>query len=301
MIRGKGIYKGFSNNEVLNDLNINVNKGSIYGLVGENGCGKSTLLKIMNGIYDCDKGDVTCCDKRIYDNPEIKENIFFMNESVYNFYGFSVKAMAKFFSTQYKSFSWERFKELESVFKFPSSKKMNHLSKGQKKQAMFWIAFSLRPEVMILDEPLDGLDPMIRKRIKEMIISETADREMTTIISSHNLLELEDLCDHIGIIYKGKIIIEKDLDDLKADMLKIQYVCEIEDDSVFDDDRFEVIKKDKRGKVKIEIVRGYKEEIIEVLENSRVTFYDIMPLTLEEIFIAELEGKEYEFEKIMVR
>lgn len=141
MIRGKGIYKGFSNNEVLNDLNINVNKGSIYGLVGENGCGKSTLLKIMNGIYDCDKGDVTCCDKRIYDNPEIKENIFFMNESVYNFYGFSVKAMAKFFSTQYKSFSWERFKELESVFKFPSSKKMNHLSKGQKNKQCFGLHF----------------------------------------------------------------------------------------------------------------------------------------------------------------
>ncbi|WBW94673.1 ABC transporter ATP-binding protein [Oceanirhabdus sp. W0125-5] len=301
MIRGKGIYKSFDENKVLKGVDINIHKGSIYGLVGENGCGKSTLLKILNGIYHCDKGVATWCNEGIFENPEIKEKIFFMNEAVYNFFGFSVKSMAKFLSTQYKSFSWERFKELEGSFKFSSSKKMNNLSKGQKKQAMFWIAFSLRPEVMILDEPLDGLDPMIRKRIKEMIINETADREMTTIISSHNLLELEDLCDHIGILSNGKIIIEKDLDELKMDINKVQYVCDSEDYNFLEDDRFEVLSTEKRGKFKIAIVRGYRDEIIDKLEYSKVGFYDIMPLTLEEIFIAELEGKEYEYEKIMVR
>ena len=256
MIEAKNIRKSFGNFTALKDVNINVNRGSIYGLLGSNGAGKSTLLKILSGVYESDKGTALIDEEKVYENIDLKNKIIFLNDDLFFFSQFSINDMGKFYKQVYSNFDEERFKRLKEVFKLDMNKKINSFSKGMQRQAAFWLALSCKPDYMVLDEPFDGLDPIVRYKVKSLIVNDVAEREMTVIISSHNIREIEDLCDHIGIIHEGEIVVEKELDQLKADVHKVQVafkdneiVNELEED-------LEFVHKESRGSINLYIVKG---------------------------------------------
>ena len=299
MIEAKNIRKSFGNFTALKDVNINVNRGSIYGLLGSNGAGKSTLLKILSGVYESDKGTALIDEEKVYENIDLKNKIIFLNDDLFFFSQFSINDMGKFYKQVYSNFDEERFKRLKEVFKLDMNKKINSFSKGMQRQAAFWLALSCKPDYMVLDEPFDGLDPIVRYKVKSLIVNDVAEREMTVIISSHNIREIEDLCDHIGIIHEGEIVVEKELDQLKADVHKVQVafkdneiVNELEED-------LEFVHKESRGSINLSLVKGERENVIEKIEKHNPILIDVLPLTLEEIFVYEMGDLGYELEKIL--
>ena len=298
MIVAKNVSKSFEGVKALKDVSLNVEKGSVYGLVGSNGAGKTTLLKLLSGIYKQDNGEIYIDDSEVYENIDIKSDIIFMPDTLYFFAQYTIKEMAKFYKRIYTNWNEGRFKKLEEVFNINTNKRINSLSKGMQRQVAFWLSLSTMPKIMILDEPVDGLDPVMRKKVKNLIIQDVAEREMTVFISSHNLRELEDICDHIGILHKGNMIIQKDLDDLKSDVHKIQVAFDEIPKELLGN--IDVLYKEERGSVALLIVRGKKETIISNFEKYEPKILDVLPLTLEEIFIYEMGGIGYEIENIIV-
>ncbi|NMM63279.1 ABC transporter ATP-binding protein [Clostridium sp. P21] len=298
MIQGKSVSKSFEALEALKNVNINVNKGSIYGLVGSNGAGKTTLLKTLVGIYKQDSGEVLIDGESVFENVDIKSRVIFIPDMLYFFSQYSIKDMAKFYKGIYETWNEERYLKLREAFDIDENKKINNLSKGMQRQVAFWLSLSVQPQVLVLDEPLDGLDPVMRQKVKNLIVQDVAEKQMTVLISSHNLRELEDLCDYIGIMHKGSLILEKDLDDLKLDIHKIQVAFKesVQEEILKDVD---ILYEEERGSVKLFIVRGKKEEIIEQINKYDPVILDILPLTLEEIFIYEMGDVGYEIKNII--
>jgi ABC-2 type transport system ATP-binding protein len=290
--------KSFADVKALTDIDLHIDKGSIYGLVGSNGAGKTTLLKILAGIYLQDHGKVYINDKMVFENTDIKFKTIFIPDTLYFFSRYSIDNMAGFYKDIYPGWNTERYEKLKTVFKIDTNKKINTLSKGMQRQAAFWLGLSIMPEIMILDEPIDGLDPVMRQRVKNLIFQDVAEREMTVIISSHNLRELEDICDHIGILHEGKLILQKDLDDLKSDVHKIQIAFngDIPKELLTDMD---ILYQENRGSVMLLIIRGSKENIMSHFTQYNPIVLDILPLTLEEIFIYEMGDVGYEFQRII--
>lgn len=298
LIKAKNICKVFEDLEALKNVSINIDKGSIYGLVGSNGAGKTTLIKTLVGIYKQDKGEILIDGEQVFENIDTKLKVVFIPDALYFLTQYNIKEMAKFYKRVYPSFNEERYEKLKEAFNIDEKKKIHRLSKGMQRQVSFWLALSCMPEVLVLDEPLDGLDPVMRQKVKNLIIQDVAERQMTVLISSHNLRELEDLCDHIGILHEGTLLLEKDLDDLKSDVHKIQVA--------FKDEAAEEILKEghilyqeKRGSIMLFIVRGKKEEILKQIEKHQPVILDILPLTLEEIFIYEMGDVGYEIKNII--
>lgn len=245
MINISHVRKTFEGLEAVEKVSIHVNRGSIYGLLGSNGAGKTTLLKILAGIYAYDEGEVTIDGQPVFENPSIRDKIFFIQDHPYFFPQYTVKQMAQFYKSIYSRWDEGRFEELAAIFEIDIHKKIHRFSKGIQRQAAFILALSSRPEVLILDEPMDGLDPVMRKKVKSLLVGEVADREMTILISSHNLREVEDFCDYIGIMHKGRVILEKDLDDLKTDTHKIQVAFKGPVPAIFDS--MKILHKEKKG------------------------------------------------------
>ncbi|WP_347489186.1 ABC transporter ATP-binding protein [Desulfoscipio sp. XC116] len=298
MIEAKNISKMFDGSAALADVSINVKKGSIYGLVGSNGAGKTTLLKILSGIYRQDQGEVLIDNQKVFENIEIKSKTVFIPDSLYFFSQYSVKDMAGFYRIIYADWNEERYQKLKHAFQLDENKKIQRMSKGMQRQAAFWLALSITPDFLILDEPLDGLDPVMRRKVRNLIIQDTADREMTVLISSHNLRELEDLCDCVGVLHQGRLIVEKELDDLKSDIHKIQAAFQGDlPENIFKDN--EILYQEKKGSVNLFIVRGKKEEIVRDISQYQPLLLDILPLTLEEIFIYEMGEIGYEIKNIV--
>lgn len=298
MIEGKNISKVFEDFEALKSVNIKVNKGSIYGLVGSNGAGKTTLIKTLVGIYRQDQGEVLIEGEKVFENVDIKRKVTFIPDALYFFTQYSIKDMAKFYKRVYETWNEQRYEKLKEAFNIDEKKKIHKLSKGMQRQVAFWLALSCMPELLILDEPLDGLDPVMRQKVKNLIIQDVAERQMTVLISSHNLRELEDLCDHIAILHKGSLILEKELDDLKSDTHKIQVAFkEVISEEILKD--VNILYEEKRGSIRLFIVRGKKEEIIKQLNKFEPVILDILPLTLEEIFIYEMGDVGYEIKNII--
>lgn len=299
MISLKNVSKSFGDLDALQNVNLNVNKGSIYGLVGSNGAGKTTLLKLLAGIYKQDNGIVQIAGENIFENVLIKSETVFIPDSLYFFSQYTITNMANYYKNIYPSWNNERFEKLIKIFNIDVNKKINSLSKGMQRQVAFWLALSTMPKVMILDEPLDGLDPVMRQKVKNLIIQDVADKEMTIIISSHNLRELEDICDHIGILHKGTLIVEKDLDELKSDVHKIQIAFK---DKVPEElfSGANILHKEERGIVLLLIVRGNKSDVINYFNKFNPVIMDVLTLTLEEIFIYEMGDVGYEIENIML-
>ena len=297
MIEVKNVIKDFDGFRALDDFSMTVPKGSVYGLVGPNGAGKSTIIRHITGIYRQDEGEVLVDGVPVFENPAVKERIAYIPDDIFYFSNATIKETANFYRSIYPKFDNERFKKLGEVFALDQNRQMRRLSKGMQKQAAFWIAVSLRPDLLVLDEPVDGLDPVMRRQIWSIILADVAENGTTVLVSSHNLRELEDVCDHVGIMNHGKNMIERSLTDLQENIVKVQLA--LPDGEVLPDG-LNIIHASSTGRLQSLIVRGAAEEITERLKVSNPLFVDLVPLTLEEIFIYELGGADYEVKDIVL-
>ncbi|MCL2421588.1 MAG: ABC transporter ATP-binding protein [Defluviitaleaceae bacterium] len=290
MVQIEKLTKAFDGFTALRQLDLNIKKGSIYGLVGVNGAGKTTAIKHLAGIYRQDSGHVHINDIPVYDNAHIKAQVGYIPDDLYFFPNYSLKMLRKYYAAMYESWNDERYSRLLNLFQLDDKKKVGKFSKGMQKQAAFILTMSIMPQVMLLDEPIDGLDPIVRKQVFQEIIEDVADRQVTVLISSHNLKEMDGICDAIGIIKNGRMVIERDLDDLKSDVHKIQVAFESEDAAKNLD--LEILHEDNRGSISLLVIRGKEAEVSEKIKSLNPLVYDHLPLTLEEIFIYETEGAD---------
>lgn len=298
MIKVSEVTKHFENFEALKSISLHVRKGTIYGLIGPNGAGKTTVINHINGVMKPEAGSITVDGEEVYENEKTKQKILSISDDWFYFSSYTIKQMAEFYKDIYPLFNVERYEKLKSIFKLDEKKYIRKMSKGQKKQVAFWLSLSAMPEVLILDEPLDGLDPVMRKQVLNLVIADVADRELTVLVSSHNLRELEDVCDWIGIVHNGKIIIEKPLDDIKGGVCKYQIS--------YGDDKDEFLKSlpgllnmSKTGSVYSLIIKGDSESIMSNLKSTSPLLLERVSLTLEEVFIYELGGLGYDFKNII--
>ena len=299
MIEVKNVVKAFGDFNALDGVNMNIQNGSIYGLVGPNGAGKTTLMNTLCGIYKPAGGEITVDKAPVFENNDIKKRIVYISDDVFYFHNSTTKSLKNLYKGIYADFDEKKFEEYAKYF--PSiNQNMNirRLSKGMKKQVAFWIAICCNPDILVLDEPVDGLDPMMRHQIWGLIINEVSEREMTVLISSHNLRELEDVCDTVGIMNKGKIFLEASLDDLKTQLSKIQVSFENEINT--EDIGIKIFREKKVGRVYELIVSGDKTEVINKINEFNPLFVEALPLTLEEIFIYEMGEVDNEIKQILI-
>ena len=296
MIEVRHLVKRFGGFTALRDLNMTVPGASVYGLVGPNGSGKTTALRHVTGVYQPDGGEVRVLGRSVWENPAVKAKIGYVPDDVFYFHQSTVKDMARFYAGVYPRFDRKRFSRLKEAFDLPTNRPLRAFSKGQQKQAALWLQLSLRPEVLVLDEPLDGLDPMMRRQVWSLIMADTAGRGMTVLISSHNLRELEDVCDHVGVLDHGTVILERSLGDLQENIAKIQLALP---EGAALPPELEIIHEENAGRLKTLIVRGRAAEVTGRLQALNPLFMDSVPLTLEEIFIYEVGGNDYAVKDII--
>lgn len=297
MIEVKNVVKEFDGFRALDGMTMTVPKGSVYGLVGPNGAGKSTIIRHLTGIYRQDSGEILIDGAPVFENPQVKGRIAYIPDDIFYFANASIREMAQFYRSVYPQFDTERFNKLADIFKLDPKRQMRRLSKGMQKQAAFWAAISLKPEILILDEPVDGLDPVMRRQIWSIIMSDVAENGTTVLVSSHNLRELEDVCDHVGIMNHGKVMIERSLEDLQENIVKIQLALP---DGGSLPEGLDVLHASSTGRIHSLIMRGSAAELEEKLSVAKPLFIDAIPLTLEEIFIYELGGTDYEVKDIIL-
>lgn len=298
MIKVRGLEKSFDGFLALRGVDMHVKKGAIYGLVGPNGAGKSTLIRHLTGIYRPDAGEVFVDGQPVYENKSVKAKMAYIPDDLFYFMQADTMEMKRFYEGIYPNFDAKLFYRLQEFFPGIDVKRnIRHLSKGMQKQVAFWLAICCKPELMILDEPVDGLDPVMRRQIWSIIMSEVAEHAMTVLVSSHNLRELEDVCDHVGIMHEGRICVERSLSDLQGSVSKIQVACQSGMPKL--PEHFEVLHMSNTGRVYTMIVKGNPREAEAALAASNPTIVDVLPLTLEEIFIYEMGGADYEVKDIL--
>lgn len=298
MIRVENVSKSFGDFLALDDATLHVKKGAVYGLVGPNGAGKSTLLRHITGIYRPDSGQIFVDGEPVYENPHAKNKIAYIPDDLFYYMQANTMEMKRFYKGIYKNFNDKLFEKLRDFFPTIDTKRsIRRLSKGMQKQVAFWLSICTMPELMILDEPVDGLDPVMRRQIWSIILSETAERETTVLVSSHNLRELEDVCDHVGIMHHGKIIVEQSLSDLQGNVSKIQVAFQEGMPSL--PKEFEILHMSNTGRVYTLIVKGNPQKARQMLTTTHPMLIDVLPLTLEEIFIYEMGGADYEIKDIL--
>ncbi len=298
MIEICNISKSFGDVTALKDLSIEINSGSVFGLVGSNGSGKSTLLRILSGVYMADKGTIKLDDEDITDNDVIKGKCAFVSDFPYFSNNATLHSFAQLYRSIYPNWSDERYKELSAMFPIDAKKRVINMSKGMQRQVALILALSTQPKYLFLDEIFDGLDPVVRQLVKKLIISEISENEMTVIIASHNLRELEDFCDHIGFLHRGGVLLEKDIDDLKLDLHRIQiaFSQQLPENAL---EGLNIVSSKASGKVYTLVARGELDEIMSVLNKYQPIYSETLPLTLEEIFISEMEVAGYDIDNIL--
>ena len=297
MIEVKELSKSFDDYPVLDGLDLHVKKGAVYGLVGPNGAGKSTLIRHLAGIYRQDRGEVLIDGQPVFDNPAVKARIAYIPDEVFFFVPSSILDLMKLYRDLYPGFSKARFETLGQAIPLDPNRLMRKLSKGQQKQAAFWLAMSIQPDVVLLDEPVDGLDPVMRRQIWSLLLQDVAEKGTTVLVSSHNLRDLEDVCDYVGILHKGKLLLERSLSELQDNIVKIQVA--------YDEERelpagLELLHRSETGRVQQLILRGRADELTARLSATHPLFLDVVPLSLEEIFIYELGGVDHEVKDILL-
>ena len=293
MLELKNITKTFGSFKALDDLTLTVPRGAVYGLVGPNGAGKSTAIRHMTGVYRPDSGSVTLEGIPVYENVACKGRIGYIPDDIFYFPSATLEDMRKFYRGLYPDFDDQLFERLYEIFNLPRKGQLRRFSKGMQKQAAFHLTICTRPDVMILDEPVDGLDPVMRRQVWSLILSDVAERGTTVLISSHNLRELEDVCDHVGIMDHGKMLLERSLADMQGVTHKLQLVGEVPEG-------LDILHEASSGRLKTLIVRGTTEEITAKASAADLTYFDVLPLSLEEIFIYELGGVNYEVKNIVL-
>jgi len=303
MIEIENIQKSFDKFTVLTKLNLHVDKGSIYGLLGPNGAGKTTLIKHLTGIYRPDAGTITINGEPVYENPLIKSMIVYIPDDLFFFSQYTIEEMAKFYAQIYPTWNGQRYELLKQVFNIDTDRRVVRLSKGMQKQVAFWLGISIMPDVMILDEPVDGLDPIMRKKVWNLILQDVSERQTTVLVSSHNLRELEDVCDHVGILHHGSILIERSLDNLKMDLHKLQLAFAEGIPDGFPESFLPpeaILHYEQNGSVLLLILKGEKGKLLSMVQQVNPVLLDLLPLTLEEIFIYELGGTGYDIQNILI-
>ena len=296
MIEVKNLVKSFDGFRALDGLNISVPKGAVYGLVGPNGAGKSTAIRHLAGIYRQDSGEVLTDGEPVYENTRIKEITAYIPDDIFYYTQATVSDMMRFYKSIYPRFSADRYERLGEALNIDASRPMRKLSKGMQKQVAFRLALSLCPEYVILDEPFDGLDPVMRRQVWNILLADVEQNETTILVSSHNLRELEDVCDHVGIMNKGKMLLEHSLSELQDNMAKIQLLPgekELPKD-------LDIINETSAGRIKQLIIRGKPDRIAEKIAAADPVYMDTLPLSLEEIFIYELGGADREIKNIIL-
>lgn len=293
MLEMKNVTKTFGKFKALDDLSLTVPKGSVYGLVGPNGAGKSTAIRLMTGVYRPDHGTVTMEGMPVYENPVSKARMGYIPDDIFYFPSASMAEMRSFYKGIYPQFDDDLYKRLTEVFRLPQKGPIRRFSKGMQKQAAFHLTICTRPEMLILDEPVDGLDPVMRRQVWSLILSDVAESGTTVLISSHNLRELEDICDHVGIMDHGKMLLERSLADMQGATHKLQIVGDVPEG-------LDVLHESQTGRLKTLIVRGDAREITLKVSASAPIYFDVLPLSLEEIFIYELGGASYEVKNILL-
>ena len=300
MIEARNVVKAFDGFRALDGLTMTVPRGSVYGLVGPNGAGKSTLLRHVTGIYRQDSGEVLLEGEPIYENPAAKARISSIPDELYYFLSASTRDMARFLKGFYPRFDRDRYRTLREVFsQVDEARPMRRLSKGMQKQAAFWLSLCCRPEVLVLDEPVDGLDPVMRRQVWSLIMADVAQEGTTVLVSSHNLRELEDVCDRVGILSHGKVLIERSLTDLQENLVKMQVVFQERELPQLPAD-LEVLHVSQVGRIHTLIVRGNATDVTNRLAVYAPILLEALPLTLEEIFIYELGGEDYAVRDIIL-
>ena len=300
MIEARNVVKTFDGFRALDGLTMTVPKGSVYGLVGPNGAGKSTLLRHITGIYRQDSGEVLLEGETIYENPAAKARVASIPDELYYFLSASTRDMAKFLRGFYPKFDQGRYQTLKELFSQVDERRpMRRLSKGMQKQAAFWLSLCCRPEVLVLDEPVDGLDPVMRRQVWSLIMADVAQEGTTVLVSSHNLRELEDVCDRVGILSHGKVLIERSLTDLQENLVKMQVVFQERELPRLPED-LKVLHVSQVGRIHTLIVRGNATDVTNRLAVYAPILMEALPLTLEEIFIYELGGEDYAVRDIIL-
>ena len=295
MIQVKNLTKTFDGFTALSDTTLTVPQGSVYGLVGPNGAGKSTLIRHLTGIYRPDSGTITIDGQPVWENAALKARIAAIPDDWYYFNTASIRDMTRFYRGFYPRFSMERWEKLRDIFRLDEKRPIRRLSKGMQKQAAFWLAICTQPDYLVLDEPVDGLDPVMRKQVWSVILEDVAARETTVLVSSHNLRELEDVCDHVGVLHEGRMLLERSLSDLQENFVKVQLVT----------DRplppeLNILHQSMTGRIQTLIVRGDRREIAGLLQQCNPLLCDLLPLSLEEIFIYELGGVNYDVKNLVL-
>ena len=293
MLEMKNVVKTFGTFRALDELSLTVPKGAVYGLVGPNGAGKSTAIRHMTGIYRPDSGSVMLEGQPIFENSQDKGRIGYIPDDVFYYPSATLEEMHRFYRGIYPKFDEDLYNRLKEIFRLPEKTPIRRYSKGMQKQAAFHLTVSTRPEVLILDEPVDGLDPVMRRQVMSVILADVAEHGTTVLISSHNLRELEDVCDHVGIMDHGKMLLERSLADMQGNTHKLQIVGDTPAG-------LEILHESTSGRLKTLIVRGQAWEISTMASAAKPAYYDLLPLSLEEIFIYELGGVNYAVKDILL-
>ena len=293
MLELKNVTKTFGSFKALDDLTMTVPKGAVYGLVGPNGAGKSTAIRHITGIYRPDSGSITLDGLPVYENPDIKQTIGYIPDDVFFFPAATMEEMRKYYKGMYPNFDDALFERLYDAFNLPRKSPIRRFSKGMQKQAAFHLTLSCRPDILILDEPVDGLDPVMRRQVMSLILSDVAEHGTTVLISSHNLRELEDICDHVGIMDHGKMLLERSLADMQGSTVKVQMVGQTPEN-------LDILHETVSGRLKTLVVRGSADAVTKIVAAAKPDYFDVLPLSLEEIFIYELGGVNYEVKNIIL-
>jgi len=298
MIKIENLSKKYDKENILDNLNCTIKDGSIYGLVGSNGAGKSTLLRLINGIFTPDSGTILIDGEEVFENEEIKQDLVFVPDDLFFYSNYTILDTAKYYEAMYENFDMEYLKKLASTLKLDINRKINTFSKGMKRQCALICALATKCKYMFFDETFDGLDPVIRNTMKKIIAKQMEEENTTIVMTSHNLRELEDICDNLGLLYKGGILFESDIDTIKTNMYKVQ--ISLKND--FSQDSFkdlEILNYKKIGSVATLIINDKKGDSKKKLEKLNPIILDFLPLTLEEVFIYEMEALGYEFNEII--
>ena len=298
MIEARHVTKCFDDIRAVDDISATIREGSVFGLVGTNGAGKSTFLRILSGVLKPDSGEITIDGEPVYENEKVKEKFFYISDDAYFLSNTTPAEMMGFYKAVYSRFDETRFLELLEKFELPAKRKINTFSKGMKKQLSILLSLCANTEYIFCDETFDGLDPVMRQAVKSLFAGEIAQRQLTPIIASHNLRELEDICDHVGLLHKGGILLSKELDDMKLNIHKIQLVPRKPEDKDQLKD-LEILHLEWRGSLATVTARGTLEDIEARIAAMDPLFYEILPLSLEEIFISETEVVGYDIKKLI--
>lgn len=300
MIEIRNVTKAFDSIKAVDNVSVSIKENTVFGLIGTNGAGKSTVLRMVAGVLEPDEGEIAIDGIPVYDNMEAKSKIYFIADEPYFFTNSNAMDMQKYLSTVYPEFATEDFYNYLVNFGLDKKRKINTFSKGMKKQLALLCGVCSNAKYLLCDETFDGLDPVMRQGIKSIFASEMEKRGMTPVIASHNLRELEDICDHVGLLHKGGVLLSKDLEDMKCNIQKIQCVFSSPEDESKVISSLDIMKNEKRGSLNTLTVRGNKAEILAIFATVNTVFFEALPLSLEEIFISETEVVGYDIKKLIL-